>query len=221
MKGKTLTKIVKLKQIVILVLGVTLGVLLGILGGSMLLRQSKQFCEKANGNTHVYSNQCLPSNFGEPVDLVQISPRASFLEKRVYLRKVATDVVEKLVRDAERDGMCLVVVSAYRPTWYQAELYEGAEDKTLVALPGRSEHQTGLAIDFGGCALRNGVRDDSAERLGLANPKGALFAFALLPEYRWLKNHASEYGLEESYTKSNSESVGYPEEQWHWKLVLP
>lgn len=69
--------------------------------------------------------------------------------------------------------------------------------KTLarVALPGHSEHHTGFAIDI---------------RL----PKREIGRLSSSDSYKWLQQHAHEYGFYESYKKNNIFGVIF--EPWHW-----
>jgi D-alanyl-D-alanine carboxypeptidase len=40
------------------------------------------------------------------------------------------------------------------------------------------------------------------------------WAFSRLPAYRWLQEHAPQYGFTETYPQHNSQN--YPWEAWHW-----
>ena len=173
-------------------------------------------CELVSGKNHIYSNQCLSTNY-KVSTLVKLSERASFLNSTQYLDTRAKKEIEQLIKDAEKDGMCLVVTSGYRSKETQKKLFEEStkENKLQsIALPGRSEHQTGLAVDFAGCPMKDGERDDSVER-----PELKQF-FGFLPEYEWLKENASKYGLEESFRYDNMEETGYIVEPWHWKIII-
>ena len=146
------------------------------------------------------------------LEIVELSMRASFLNTTQSLAAVAVPYLEKMIMDAEKDGMCLVVVSGYRSKERQQKLYDEAEDKSIVAIPGTSEHETGLAVDLGGCPMIDGVRNDEGERLELKKP------FDELPEYQWLLDNAQNYGFEQSYTEGNSKKSGFPTEPWHWRF---
>ena len=149
----------------------------------------------------------------EDLKIVSLSRRACYLNAKKYLAVVAADSLERLIEAAEDDGMCLIVMSGYRSYERQEILYNSAQDKSLVAYPGTSEHETGLAVDFGGCPMNDaGARDDSVERPELA------LDFELLPEYEWLKNNAHKFGFYQSYTEENQEETGFKPEPWHWKF---
>jgi LAS superfamily LD-carboxypeptidase LdcB len=144
--------------------------------------------------------------------IVLLSTRASYLNTAQSLAAIAALHLEQMIIDAEKDGMCLIVVSGYRSKERQQKIWDEAEDKSIVAIPGKSEHERGLAVDLGGCPMIDGVRNDAGERLELRND------FETLPEYQWLLENASKYGFKQSYTEGNSKRSGFPAEPWHWKF---
>ena len=180
-----------------------------------LKKPSKPDCEIVDDKKHIYKNQCLPDNY-KPQVLTELSRRASYLTTYQYLDIRAKIAVEKLIDDAEKDGICLIVMSSYRSYNDQAKLLEHKNHNILdkIAPVGRSEHHTGLAVDFGGCPMSNGERDDRVERLELKKD------FDELPEYQWLLENADNYGFEQSYREDNRELTGYPNEPWHWKMIV-
>ena len=147
------------------------------------------------------------------VELTQLSPRASYLSGVYYLRTDVAPHLEQLILAAEKDGMCLIVKAGYRTKEHQQKLYDNAKNKSIVALPGISEHEQGIAVDFDACPMIDGVRNDSGERLELRNE------FVTLPEYQWLLKNASRYGFAQSYTEDNRVQTGLPPEPWHWKYI--
>jgi len=144
--------------------------------------------------------------------IVELSARASYLNTTKEIAAVAKPHIEKLIQDAEREGMCLIVLSGYRTKERQELIYNSAVDKSKVAYPGTSEHETGLAVDLGGCPMIDGVRNDDGQRLELRND------FETLPEYQWLLSNAAKYGFSQSYTEGNQTKTGKPAESWHWKF---
>ncbi|MCA0756155.1 M15 family metallopeptidase [Paenibacillus sp. N4] len=153
----------------------------------------------------------LPEDYN-PSDLVY--PEVPFIfsekaEKRM-MRKEAAEALERMFAGAEKDGVALAGVSAYRSHSTQKTLFEryvkrdGLEKaRTYSAYPGTSEHETGLAIDVTGgdgkCAA-----DD---------------CFAGTPEALWLAGHAHEYGFIIRYLKGKEEITGYQYEPWHLRYV--
>ncbi|MCI5602531.1 MAG: M15 family metallopeptidase [Clostridiales bacterium] len=101
-------------------------------------------------------------------------------------------------------------ISAFRSYDRQKELYENSVREhgreyaySHVAMPGTSEHQTGLAIDVS-CP---GVDYDLCEE------------FEKTPEGIWLKKNASYFGFTFSFTNENSSFTGYVSEPWHIRYV--
>lgn len=153
----------------------------------------------------------LPNNF-KPSDLVD--PNVPFIfsgksEKRL-MRKEAADALEKMFAGAKKDGLELAGVSAYRSESTQRVLFDNyakkdgeAAARKYSALPGTSEHETGLAIDVSGI-------------------KGACAAqdcFGDTKEAAWLAQHATEYGFILRYPKGKEDSTGYQYEPWHLRYV--
>ena len=134
-------------------------------------------------------------------EVVTLSPRASYINSTQKIMAKVSPSLEQMIKDAEKDGICLVVVSGYRTYEQQQRLYHEAKDKSLVAIPGTSEHELGIAVDLGACPMSDGIRDDNAERMELRKP------FGELPEYAWLVKNGSKYGFNQSFTN----------EAWHWR----
>jgi len=135
-------------------------------------------------------------------EIVLVSPRASYLNSTQKIMATVSPSLEQMIMDAEKDGFCLVVVSGYRTYEEQQKLYHSATDKSLVAIPGTSEHELGIAVDLGACPMSDGIRDDNAQRLELRKP------FGELPEYAWLVKNGASYGFSQSFDN----------EPWHWKF---
>ncbi|MGM0920437.1 MAG: D-alanyl-D-alanine carboxypeptidase family protein [Bacillota bacterium] len=153
----------------------------------------------------------LPENF-KPQNLVY--PNVAFIfseknEKRM-LRKEAATALEQLFIGAKKDGVTLLGVSAYRSYATQKALFDRyvAKDgyekaRTYSALPGTSEHQTGLAIDVTGGDGKCAAED----------------CFGGTKEAVWLDQHASQYGYIIRYPKGKENITGYKYEPWHLRYV--
>ena len=119
------------------------------------------------------------------------------------------EYVDKLINDAQGLGLPIIVDSGYRSYNYQQVVLDalikekGDEAFKLVALPGASEHQTGLAIDF--AYYENGIYNDDVKE----NDKEAI----------WLKNNAWKYGFILRYPKGKENVTGYNFEPWHFRFV--
>lgn len=125
------------------------------------------------------------------------------------LRSDIKEYVDKLINDAQGLGLPIIVDSGYRSYNYQQVVLnalikeKGDEAFKLVALPGASEHQTGLAIDF--AYYENGIYNDDVKE----NDKEAI----------WLKNNAWKYGFILRYPKGKENVTGYNFEPWHFRFV--
>jgi D-alanyl-D-alanine carboxypeptidase len=153
----------------------------------------------------------LPDNY-KPEDLVYPDVRFTFKEKieKRMMRREAASALEELFAGAEKDGIYLAGVSAYRSQSTQVRLFNNyvkrdGEEKArrYSAVPGHSEHQTGLAIDVtssdGKCAAES--------------------CFAGTPEAEWLAAHAAEYGFIIRYPDGKEGITGYMYEPWHIRYV--
>jgi len=158
----------------------------------------------------VNKQNCLPSHY-EPSDLIRpdVTYAQGVPESRKQMREEAAHALEDLFAAALEEGIELQAISGYRSYWTQREIYErrlreaGLEHVSLyVAEPGKSEHQTGLAMDLGveGCL-------DLTER------------FANTDAYRWLTEHAHEYGFIIRYPKDGVSETGYAFEPWHVRYL--
>lgn len=74
---------------------------------------------------------------------------------------------------------------------------------TVVALPGSSEHQSGMAIDFITRANGNSLTD----------------SFGETPAGRWLAANSWRYGFILRYASGKEEITGYIYEPWHFRYV--
>lgn len=127
---------------------------------------------------------------------------------------VAFGDLNAMIDDAKKEGIKLWISSGYRSTELQTKLFnrqiekekskavisqEEAEKRAamVVARPGTSEHNTGLAVDF------NGVEDN----------------FYTTKEYEWLIKNAHKYGFIERYQKKWKERTGVIYEPWHFRYV--
>lgn len=153
----------------------------------------------------------LPDDYA-PDDLVYPDVRFTFneqIEKRM-LRKEAAEALEKMFAAAEKDGIYLAGVSAYRSHETQKALFnryvkqDGYEKaRTYSALPGTSEHETGLAIDVTSSDGKCAVQD----------------CFGGTKESDWLEEHAAKYGFIIRYPKGKEDITGYKYEPWHLRYV--
>ena len=151
-----------------------------------------------NGSIHVDTNpesisvlvnnlHKLPENYS-PSELIYADIPFVFQEKteKQKMRKEAAEAINQLFTEARTQGIYLLGVSGYRSHSTQTVLFSNYVSKdgydkarTYSALPGTSEHETGLAIDVTGGDGRCPAED----------------CFGETKEAIWLEEHAAEYGF--------------------------
>lgn len=141
-----------------------------------------------------------------PADIVALKPNDFYLLNRndLSLRAPVEAGLRRMAAAAKIDGINLVVSSTYRSYDYQKSLYErnvrqlGKEvaDRES-APPGASQHQLGVAVDFGS------ITDD----------------FAQTKQGRWLAENAGDYGWSLSFPDGYEEVTGYRWECWHYRYI--
>lgn len=144
--------------------------------------------------------------YGKPDDLMSVSDAYP----DIMLRRAAGQALQELMKAAGCGGQ-IVPVSGYRSQKEQEEIYESslAENgpeftEKYVALPGCSEHQTGLAIDL---ALKQACIDFIRPHFPYDGICGVLRALA------------SAYGFVERYPAGKEAVTGIAHEPWHFRYV--
>ncbi len=132
----------------------------------------------------------------------------------VYMDYRVTPYYEQMYSAAKKDGITLTPYSGYRSYDRQKRNYNNLTDKymsqynlsrteaakkaaTVILPPGTSEHNLGLAMDI--CNTYD--------------------SFANQKEYKWLTEHAHEYGFILRYTEEKKPITGIVAEPWHWRYV--
>ena len=134
------------------------------------------------------------------------------------LQTAACDAFLEMQKAAAADGVTVWMQSGYRSVKYQTGLYErktkyytdrGYDTATakemaaaVVNPPGYSEHNCGLAADL-----------NSPEHTGLDE------SFENTTAFRWLCEHAVEYGFILRYPKGAEDKTEITYEPWHWRYV--
>ncbi len=155
----------------------------------------------------------LPSTY-EPDDLVPLSECAldydSLTDPKHKMRKVAAEALTEMFNAAKEEDIHLVAVSGYRSFERQYTIYGHClmvyslkHTNRYSAVPGSSEHQTGLAMDLSCESAHNDLIDE----------------FADTPEGQWVYEHCWEYGFIIRYTKGKTDITGYAFEPWHVRYV--
>lgn len=155
-------------------------------------------------------NNLLPTYV--PEDLVIPNVPFSFQgeDQKKYLRKDAAQALEALIAKAREEGHEILAVSGYRSYERQKSIFLGNVKKhgftqanTFSALPGQSEHQTGLAMDVSSASVN----------YTLSN------SFAETPEGKWLNENAHLFGFIIRYPRDKVQITGYQYEPWHIRYV--
>jgi D-alanyl-D-alanine carboxypeptidase len=127
----------------------------------------------------------------------------------LLLRHEARLDFEQMCHAADKEGIHLKAVSAFRSFYYQCKIYlkditsyqpidEYSKIRDRVsARPGYSEHQTGLAIDI-----------NELEK-----------TFEATPEGKWLVANSFRYGFILRYPKGKEAITGYDYEPWHFRYL--
>lgn len=125
---------------------------------------------------------------------------------------------KKMLRDAEKAGMNIIVCSAYRSVKRQEQVFnESVKDRLnqgmnywdafqdtrmSVAEPGTSEHAMGLALDL--ISNQYAELDKKQEKT---------------KEAKWLAENCSKYGFILRYPPSKTDITGIIYEPWHYRYV--
>ena len=121
--------------------------------------------------------------------------------------KVAKEAFERMAKEAYKENLKIVAMSTYRSYNYQVNLWnkyakqDGKEKAdTYSGRAGHSEHQTGLAVD-------------------VYNEKENYTSFEKTKEFKWMQEHAHEYGFILRFPKEKEKETGYQYESWHYRYV--
>ena len=126
--------------------------------------------------------------------------------------------LQKMMDACRSAGLSPVICSSFRTREMQQDLFQNkinrlmvqglsqdaaeTEAAKVVAVPGTSEHQLGLALDI--VDLNNQNLDESQEST---------------PVQKWLMEHSWEYGFILRYPNEKSEITGIIYEPWHYRYV--
>ena len=142
----------------------------------------------------------------EPTHLVKLVKNEDYIinKNTLSLREDVEAALRVMAKAAKADGIMLDVSSTYRSYqtqertfnyWVSVDGLEEAERES--ARPGTSQHQLGVAIDFGNI-------EDS---------------FALTESSKWLVQNAAKYGWSLSFPQGYEDVTGYRYECWHYRYI--
>lgn len=138
----------------------------------------------------------------------------------IQLDRQAASFARAMFDEMIQDGVTnYMVVSGYRTYTKQQQLYTdklasykaaGYSDneaevltKSIVAVPGTSEHQSGYAMDISNTA-QGGTLSGNVEKSAVG---------------QWLKSEAWRFGYTLRYPKDKTEITGIVYEPWHYRFV--
>jgi len=139
-------------------------------------------------------------------NLVSIDSKFTFgfnlqVEEMVY------DAFLQMTQEAERSGIRLGIISAFRSFAEQERFYNdsvrrlGLERGEMhAARAGHSEHHTGLVVDIRSITSPNSLFENTRE-------------------FVWLQENAHRFGFILRYPKGKEFLTGYNFESWHWRFV--
>lgn len=145
-------------------------------------------------------------------------PQLAEIEYGMMVDARIVEDLKQMLKDGRAEGMNFKIVSAYRTMKKQTNLYNNkirrliAEGKTeeeanelagtVVAYPGTSEHQLGLAVDI----VDRGYQSLTERQ-------------ANTDEAKWLKENCWKYGFILRYPLDKTEETGIIFEPWHYRYV--
>ena len=156
--------------------------------------------------SHPLDKLYIPSNL-VTVDNPYYHP--SFDDGKLLLTSDTLEAFNKMNNDATYNGIPLFVESGYRSYEYQEKLLNyylstlGDEAYNRVAIPGTSEHQTGLCFDA--ATLIEGIYDTDINEDSLA--------------YKYLLENSYRFGFILRYPKGKEKITMYQFEPWHYRYV--
>lgn len=130
-----------------------------------------------------------------------------FVGRPFILTSITAIAWRQLREAANSENIILNPASGFRSYLYQKKLIENklAKGLSLVdilsenAIPGYSEHHSGLAVDI--CADKNILEED----------------FHKTPTFAWMLENAARFNFKLSYPQDNKYGMIF--EPWHWLFV--
>ena len=170
----------------------------------------------SQGKSIIIANPWNPIPEDYAPDLVplgmDISVEGSQVDKCCY------DALVQMLSDCNKECPQVCVVSSYRTHEYQTNSYNRKvqyylslgysqdeaqrEAATIIAVPGTSEHQLGLAVDIIDTRLW-ALEEEQAD----------------LPAQQWLMENSWRYGFILRYPKDKIHETGIIYEPWHYRYV--
>lgn len=162
--------------------------------------------------------QLILVNEDHPLDASYVPEKLTEIAPGYQVDDRIVSDLQQMLNDGAAQGLSMYVTSAYRSYDQQIETFNASmqnrlnqqmtpleayqETSASVALPGTSEHATGLAVD---------IISTSYEELDDRQGDTA--------EQKWLMEHCWEYGFILRYPPEKSDITGIIYEPWHYRYV--
>ena len=152
----------------------------------------------------------LPDNWEETIELVDVT---NGLGETYQVEKKTAEAYNSLREELSNEGIVIELDSTYRTVAKQQEIWDNFEKeygieytKKYVAVPGTSEHHTGLAIDIK--IVKDGkVIDDNDEMT------------AEKEIFSQIHSKLAKYGFILRYPVGKEDITGYGAEVWHFRYI--
>ncbi|MGL5345984.1 MAG: M15 family metallopeptidase [Peptostreptococcaceae bacterium] len=201
----------KIKQIVILgvsIIAISTFIEAKTLNTYIDIKTGQNVEQRQEENNLILVNKENPvSSEYKPENMVKCNIQflESSTEEEKYLQKDAAKSIEDLFAKAKDDGIEFIATSAYRSYQTQKKIFNKnvsirgiKEANKYAAKAGKSEHQTGLAIDV-----------TNPERWFHKSTKEAI----------WLADNAHKFGFILRFLEGKEHITGYNFEPWHVRYV--
>jgi len=162
-------------------------------------------------------NRQYPYAFADDDNLIDMfsykSSAYKFRDTGMMMRPVAAEALDKLLVDFynRTNNNDVNIISTHRDLETQQRIYDSklkyyggdvATTEKWVAVPGASEHHTGLAVD-----------------LGIYTDDGESFDFRGEDEYSWINENCWKYGFIVRYDSAKTDITGIAYEPWHFRYL--
>ena len=156
-------------------------------------------CDTSKGQLMLVNGRHYLDEHYKPENLATFNKNCCYEDQKA-LSAVVDAFVAMQQGCKEQTNAHLMVNSAYRSYQDQIATYK-RNDKRYVALPGYSEHQTGLCLDI----------------TSLQHPEK--WSFGKSEEGIWMRENGYKYGFILRYPEKQSQIMGYSYEPWHMRYV--
>lgn len=173
-----------------------------------------------NDRTYFFTSTGVSVIMANPWNLIpsDYQPELVTAEYDYIVDASCKDDLLQMLSDCRKEGLNPRITSAYRRHSTQIELYNNKvyyyldlgyseeaarkEASTIIAVPGTSEHELGLAVDL--VDANYWVLDEAQEKTAAQ---------------KWLMEHSWEYGFILRYPNNKSDVTGIIYEPWHYRYV--